>query len=106
MDRLDQLELVLAYIFKEVDKMNAQVQALVSQVATSVATEAKAITEFGVLSTKLDAVNKELQAAIANDFGADDVAALTKAVSDLSASATALAAATPFQAIPAVVTGS
>ena len=75
--------------------MNAQVTALIAQVATSVATEAKAATAFASLAAQVATLNASLATATANDFGADDVAALTKAVSDLSTSATALASATP-----------
>jgi hypothetical protein len=51
------------------------------------------VTELGTIKAQIVALQAQLATAVANAFGPDDVAALTKAVSDLSTSATALAAA-------------
>lgn len=95
MDRLSQIETVLVLFLQEFVKMNAQVTALVNQVATNVATEAKAAAAFVALAAQVADLNAKLAVAVAHDFGDEDVAALTKAAGDLSVSATALASATP-----------
>ena len=75
--------------------MNAQIASLVTQVATNVAADSNAAVALKNLATQITALQTQLATAIAAGLGADDVAALTKAVSDLATSATALAAATP-----------
>jgi hypothetical protein len=95
MDRTQQLENVVFSLYHQVQSMNAQIASLVTQVATNVAADSNAAVALKNLATQITALQTQLATAIAAGLGADDVAALTKAVSDLATSATALAAATP-----------
>lgn len=93
MERIEELEVAIIHLFRRVEAMNAQVSALATQVAATVAEEGKVITALGTLKAQIATLQADLAKAVANGFDTTDVAALTKAVSDLSASATALAAA-------------
>ncbi len=92
-ERIAQLEQVVCTIYRKVIEMNSQVSNLVIQVAATVAEEGKIVTAIGTLKSQITALQAQLATAISEGFTPDDVAALTKAVSDLNASAATLASA-------------
>lgn len=95
MERITAIEHALYHLYERIIAMNAQVVAVVSQVASNVAADASASKAIAKLIVDVADLKTQLASASANGFTAEDTAALTKAVSDLSTSATALAAATP-----------
>src|ERR1700692_1471895 len=102
MDRIAPLEAVVFTLYQKGAAMNPQISSLVTQVAANVSAEGNAVTALKNLATEITAIQAQLAAAVASGLGADDVAALTKALSDLATSATALTAATPAVAAPVV----
>ena len=95
MDRTQQLENVVFSLYRQVQSMNSQVSSLVTQVAANVSADSNAAVALKNLASQITALQTQLASAVASGLGADDVAALTKAVSDLATSASALTAATP-----------